>query len=273
MYDDEILKREYLNNFLKGESNSTIKESAEFKDPLQYSSDGNGLPYSQVHNNHEGKANRNIISWYIPEYGIVKMYVNPNSITYNDKKIINESQTKGGFTFQYWGEDLTRIAISGTTGSSGIEGINMLHEMYRAEQYAFDAVGLTLAANTQMTDLASQIVGGVGGIFGEASGSALNSLLGTDSPNKNLGPRNIMSLAQLAFGIEMYYSGWAYRGYFQNMTFSEKADNFLMDYQINFVATQRRGYRFNSMPWNRAANRGPSQNNTPYSFNGNKVTT
>jgi hypothetical protein len=56
----------------------------------------------------------------------------------------------------------------------------------------------------------------------------------------------------------MYYDGWVFRGYFQDMTYNEKANDFLWDYNINFIATQRRGYRVNNFPWNKSANSGPS---------------
>ena len=246
---------------------------------VKYYADGNGLPYSKVPSNHSGKIARNIISWFIPEFGVIRMFVNPSGITYNNAKAITETRTKGGYTLQYWGETLTTLSITGTTGSSAIEGINMLYEMYRAEQYAFDAVGLTLAAKNSASDLASQLIGGigssVGGLFspdgGAVGGGILNGLFGTDSPSNNLAPKNIMSLAQLAFGVEMYYNGWVYRGYFKSMTFNEKAENFLIDYRIEFVATQRRGYRVNNQAYHRTPNEGPSLYSTPNSFNGNKI--
>src|SRR5512135_2016378 len=119
------------------------------------SADGNGLPYNKINPGVNGKLNRNIITWFVPQFGTVRMYVNPQNIAYNHRKLINKDRTKGGYTLQYWGEELDTINISGTTGSSGIEGINMLYEIYRAEQYAFDAVGLTLAANNASADLAN----------------------------------------------------------------------------------------------------------------------
>ena len=90
-----------------------------------------------------------------------------------------------------------------------------------------------------------------------------------DSPNNNLTAKNIPSLAQLAFTVEMYYNGWVYRGFFENMTINERANDFLMEYQISFVATQRRGYRMNYFPWTHSAKDGPSQYTSPQSFSGN----
>ena len=67
----------------------------------------------------------------------------------------------------------------------------------------------------------------------------------------------------------MYYNGWVYRGFFENMTINERADNFLMEYQMTFTVTQRRGYRMNYFPWSKSASNGPSQYTSPYSFSGN----
>jgi hypothetical protein len=246
------------------------------------SADGNGLPYTKTKNErYTTTYKRKLITWFIPEFGIVKMYVNPEAISYTNKKIINKLQTKGGFTLQYWGEQLTTIRISGTTGSSGIEGINMLYEIYRAEQYAEDSVALSLAAanansaiNTgEFIGSAISKVAGVGydNSAVQVSSAILSGILGSDSPNANaLTSGNIMNLAQLAFTVEMYYDGWVYRGFFEDFAFDEKASDFLMNYTINFTATQRRGYRVNTFPWNKSANSGPSENNgikggVPYS--------
>jgi len=275
-------------DFLNQNNPLTSDQQAQYKSdgfllPATFSADGNGLPYTKVSSGHSGQIIRNIITWFIPEFGIVRMYINPERITYTHKKLINKDRTKGGYTLQYWGEQLSTISLSGTTGSSGVEGINMLYEMYRAEQYAFDAVGLTLAASNANTDLASKAMGMLGGavgsIFGgggsdtgSAIGGLLGGILGTDSPNNNaLAAKNITSLAQLAFTVEMYYNGWVYRGFFEDMTINEQANDFLWNYQITFTVTQRRGYRVNYFPWARSPGQGPSRDNTPHSFDLNKI--
>lgn len=243
------------------------------------SADGNGLPFTKIPPGVGGQISRNIITWFVPQFGTVRMFINPQNISYVHKKLITKERTKGGFTLQYWGEDLSVLNISGTTGSSGIEGINMLYEIYRAEQYAFDAVGLTLAANNAAADVANNLIQGIGGALGHliggssmtaAAGGAglLGGILGLDSPNNNLSARNIPSLASLAFAVEMYYNGWVYRGYFENMTINERADNFLLDYNMSFTVTERRGYRTNYFPWSNSPVSGPSSYNTPGSFNG-----
>jgi hypothetical protein len=99
-------------------------------------------------------------------------------------------------------------------------------------------------------------------------GGLLGGILGLDSPNNNLSAKNIPSLAQLAFTVEMYYNGWVYRGFFENMNINERADNFLMEYQLTFTVTQKRGYRTNRFGWEKSAKDGPSQYTTPNSFSG-----
>jgi len=185
--------------------------------PSSFSADGNGLPYNHVDSNKPAGLKRNIITWFVPQFGIVRMYVNPAAISYQHKKLLSKDRTKGGFTLQYWGEDLTTINLSGTTGSSGIEGINVLYEMYRAEQYAFDSVGLTLAANNFNNDLSHNLLNGAASLFGGSQSTQagvsglLGGILGVDSPNNSLSAKNIPSLAQLAFSVEMFYNGWVYR--------------------------------------------------------------
>lgn len=188
---------------------------------------------------------------------------------------------------QYWGEELPILNISGTTGSSGIEGINVIEQIYRAEQYAFDGVGLTLAATNSNTaaSLAGSLVtgagnalgGAIGGLLGGSEvgsaigGGLLSGILGVDSPNSGLAQKSFPSLAQLAFTVEMYYDGIVYRGFFESMTVTESATDFNLSYQISFAVTQTRGYRRNYLPFHRSAKDGASQYGTPYSYSG-KIT-
>lgn len=252
-----------------------------FTVPPVKNADGKGLPSQKVRPERVGKNTRSLMHWFVPEIGVVKMYINPHQVRYNHKKIINKEQTKGGFNLQYWGEDLSELSLNGTTGSSGIEGINVLYEIYRSEQYAFDAIGLTLASDNATSALGSQIFGGIGsaigGVTGSAVGSSIGGLLGTSaiggSPSSQaLAARSVPSLAQFAFGIELFYLGWVYRGYFTNMVVTESADKLgMFDYDINFIVTERRGYRLNNLPWQKSAVDGPSSEAVPYSFGDIKV--
>ena len=81
--------------------------------------------------------------------------------------------------------------------------------------------------------------------------------------SQNILPTTIPSLASMALGVEMYYAGWVYRGYFQSFTLTEAADRLgMMEYTIEFISTQRRGYRVNTFDWNRSAISGPSNNSS-----------
>jgi len=242
--------------------------------PSTFEADSNGLPYTQVPNNKPAQLHRNIITWFIPQFGIVTMYVNPEAISYGYKKLISPDRTKGGYTLQYWGEQLTTLNISGTTGASGIEGINVLYQMYRAEQFAFDPQAITLAANNASADLNQGLLNGSSSLLGGPSvttpgvGGLLGGILGVSSPNSALAPQNITSLAQLAFAVEMYYGGQVFRGFFDNMTVNERANSFAIEYQITFMVTQVRGYRQNYFPWSRSASNGSSTATTPNSYAG-----
>jgi len=274
------------NNIPLNQTQQEQFKSDGFNLPATFASDGNGLPSSKVTSYRSAHRKREIITWLVPQIGTVTMYVNPNRIQYKHKKLISRDRTKGGFSLSFWGEDLDVLSISGTTGSSGIEGINVLYEIYRSEQYSFDGTGLLLAANNAASDISNNLVNGLGGALGgainglfggdpssptAAAGGAglLGGILGLDSPNNTLAMKNIPSLAQLAFTVEMYYAGKVYRGYFEDMTVTESSDNFLMQYDMTFVATQIRGYRTNRFGFERSAVDGASSYTTPYSFDRN----
>lgn len=230
----------------------------------------NTLPSNNVPNFRTGTQGRDIIHFFIPEFGVVRLYVNPANINYRHKKLITKERTKGGYTLQYWGEDLNTLTISGTTGSSGIEGINVLEEIYRAEQLAFDTIGQSLSGSSAASGAQAQIISGISSALSQTSGSVVGSgTLGSGIAQGIFGantftalaPRNIPSLAELAFGVELYYSGHIYRGFFEDFQVSESASNLgLFEYTLNFTTTQRRGYRFNQFAWQRSATSGPSNN-------------
>lgn len=286
IFDDEDLKKAE-NSLNKAQQflnqNNPLNQKTNFgadgfSVPETPTADGVGLPFSKVRSNLEGTLRRNIITWFVPEFGAVKMYINPSQISYQFKKIIGRDRTKGGYALQYWGEDLITLNINGTTGSAGIEGINMLYEIYRAEQLAFDTTGLVVAANNSAAqDILSLGLNEIGGAIGGATGSTLfggvgqgtgvvGGILGLNSPAAALGSNEFTSLARLAFTVEMYYNGWVYRGFFESMTITEDANDFLLKYNIVFTATQKRGYRTNYFPWARSPQHGPSRVDTPYSF-------
>ncbi len=248
---------------------NTVFQESGFTTPLIPTADGNGLPSSKVPSNRIGEIKRETITWLVPDFGTISMYVNPQDIKYGYNKLINKERTKGGFNLQYWGEDLITLSINGNTGSSGIEGINVLTEIYRAEQLSFDSIGLTLASqDSSLNSIQSSVSAALGNSVAGSIGSAtIQSLFGADSASQSLSTRNIPTLAQNAFSVEMYYQGWVHRGYFTNMSVDETANQLgLFSYTLNFVATERRGYRYNSFAWQKSAIDGPSGNNIPRSF-------
>jgi len=242
------------------------------------SSSGDGSRQSKVPPNRIGFHKRNLVRWFIPETGIIDMYINPASISTADKKIISDTRTKGGYVMQYWGEEKTILSISGTTGSSGIEGINVLFDVYRSEQVAFDPFALAFAASldssqsddTFLGDSPGSILSGLASGIGESFTDQVTNSLASGSVNPT---RPRPTLASLAFSVEMYWSGWTYRGYFTDFKLTEAANNLgLFQYDMTFVATQRRGYRANFLPWHRSPTSGPSNSDptlgVPYSYSG-----
>lgn len=239
------------------------------------SDSGLGTRQSRVQNLRPAVNARNIIYWLVPEMPMVQMYINPQNITYSYKKGIASQRTKGGFMLQYWGEELTTLRLVGTTGTSGIEGINVLSDLYRAEQLALDPYALFLAAAQEQTglaglgsDIGNAIGGGVGGAIGSAVGGLAQSALDSALPGQTM---PTPSLAQFAFTVEMYWSGEVYRGYFASFTVTESVETLgMFNYDIEFMVTQKRGFRQNFLPWHRSATSGPSNSDpyfgTPHSF-------
>ncbi|MDB2481590.1 hypothetical protein N9W84_00320 [bacterium] len=209
----------------------------------------------------------------------VRMYLNPESVGRGDTKIISEQQTKGGFAVQYWGEQLTSINITGTTGSSGIEGINVLRSIYRHEQLQFKnilqdrlkelkedyrqaAVNRSFESKPEINDFGSAalavgdfFLGGVASQLVKGDMQVVDALVSafTEPPREQYSNfSNTPSLAALATSIDMYYQGETFRGFFTNMNFSEQASTpGIFNYNMTFKATLITGVRKNFMPWHR----------------------
>ena len=223
---------------------------------------------SRILSQRDAVFTRNLVRWFLPEAGIVEMYINPQNITYQDKKHITNVRTKGGYVLQYWGEELGQLSISGTTGTSGVEGINVLQDVYRNEQVAFDTFALAVEAAQEARQLASDFSGEANSsiltsfIEGAANGvsdmffDTVNNIIETGGANVS---RPKPTLANYAFGVEMYWSGWVFRGYFTDFRLDEKAERIgLFDYSMTFMYTQRRGLRLNNFAWHRSPTDGPS---------------
>lgn len=273
---------EAQNTFTSGEFGG-----AGFQASIAPSVSGYGTRQSRVQTERPGTFQRNMVHWLIPEGPIVQMYINPQSINYSYKKAIVDQRTKGGFVVQYWGEELIDLTIQGTTGTSGIEGINVLYDVYRNEQLALDPYALFLSAQESSSGLVqsslSSIGGAVGNFLGGGSsdiGSAIGSGIGSSLGSLLTGPANIASpgasrpkpsLASMALTVEMYWCGEVYRGYFTAFSVNENAEKLgMFDYTMNFKVTQKRGFRSNFLAWHRSATHGPSNSDPnfgrPYSY-------
>lgn len=230
---------------------------------------GLGTRQSKIQNERIAQTTRKIMHWLIPEGPIVQMYINPQQVRYGYKKAITHDRTKGGFSVQYWGEELIQIAIDGTTGTSGIEGINVLNDVYRNEQLAFEPYALYLAQQYKENSFAGDIFG-IGSDLFSGEGFVAALLGGAESPVPQSAPQG-PSLGELAVKIELYWSGEVYRGFFTDFNVTESAQNLgMFDYNINFLATQKRGMRQNFLGWHRSAVSGPSNSDPtfgpPHSF-------
>jgi hypothetical protein len=183
-----------------------------------------------------------IMSFRLPSGTSVKMYINPQNLQISDSKQIVPIRTKGGYVVQYWGANLTQITISGTTGSSGIRGINILRDVYNAENRAFD-----LVASSQVNELISVL--GASGVDPSNPGDFLPEV------SARLRERQFIlrpSLASLALSVIMYYQGIQYKGFFTSFNTTESVDNLgLFDYTMAFSATEQRGVRNNFMAWHK----------------------
>jgi len=195
-----------------------------------------------------GFLQREMMAFYLPSIGAVEMYINPQNFTITSKKHITEVRTKGGYVMQYWGELMDEIRIAGTTGSSGIEGINVLRDVYRSEHKTFSSVS---------NSLATQLGGGLNTLLANStSTSSFSMAIGRWlSFNGSIRP----TLASLAAGVSLVFQGVAYKGYFKGFTVTEKAEMpGIFDYDMSFSSFARRGIRTNFMPWHRSPRIGPA---------------
>lgn len=199
----------------------------------------------------DGVRRRQLMRWKVPDIGYVDMYINPQQMSIQEKKIVSKRRTKGGYVVQYWGEELPTIGISGTTGASGIEGINILRDVYRAEQKAFEKVAKSLTDRLGSFSL-SGVAGSIQGAIanpGKAIGSAIAGLF-----SSGVNPPLLPTLGSLALSVEMYFQGWVFKGYFTDFSIEESVQQGVgvFTYRLSFQVTDRRGVRSNFMPWHRS---------------------
>lgn len=185
--------------------------------------------------------NEQVMTWRLPNGGSVQMYINPENFVVRDSKQITETRTKGGFVIQYWGENLTQLTLSGTTGSSGIRGINVLRDIYRSESRGFELIAAQLVADIEQVKSETLVSENVNDALEETA--------------LNLQKRNFLlrpSLASLAVNVLLFYQGVQYKGFFKDFSVTEGVSKLgLFDYNISFTAVETRGQRKNFMAWHK----------------------
>jgi len=100
---------------------------------------------------------RTLIVWEIPAVqspSFVEMYINPNNLAIQDNKLQSTTKTKGGYILQYWGEELSKITLTGDTGDGGVEAVNVIRDIYRSEQIALASILLAGASTKRRQSLA-----------------------------------------------------------------------------------------------------------------------
>jgi hypothetical protein len=178
-----------------------------------------------------GITNRDnqVMTWMLPNGTTVQMYINPENLSIQESKQINSTRTKGGFIVQYWGDNLTKLTLTGSTGSSGIRGINVLRDIYHSENRIFEVV-----AGSQTGRIIDNIEAGATADAGV--GYSLVSYVSQQLRDMNFILRP--SLASLALGITLFYQGVEYRVFFNSFNTVEEVNLF-------------RGKRKNFMAWHR----------------------
>lgn len=208
-----------------------------------------------------------ILSSSVGERKIVPLYINPSSVQTNYSKNISETQTIGGFVIQYWGDRITTLSISGTTGSGGIDAINILYDVYKSEQTSFRN---TLIVRRKKLEAAlkdaqsgseelniGQALDQVlfNGAFSEISSGISETMdyfkkeITGEEVEKNsieLTP----TLSAFAVSLEMHFQGKINRGYIESMNITEDGTNpGHFNYTIQFKSLKEYGERKNFMPW------------------------
>lgn len=165
---------------------------------------------------HANEKIRNLIVWETPAAGsgaFIEMYINPENLSIKENKVQKITRTKGGYILQHWGEELIDISLSGTTGTGGIEAINVIRDVYRGEQLALQ--NIIASRGTQL--------------------------------------KRRQSLAQLATSTIMWYMGQGFRGFFVSFTYDEKISgvfNYQLMFKAVEVIGERKNFMpWHRKPW------------------------
>lgn len=200
---------------------------------------------------------------------VIPCYISPQDLKIDEKKIINQTFTKGGYIVEYWGEELPSLSASGTTGSGGIEVINILRSIYRNEQIqmanilrARDAEARELSSGEQTGTRTAGFISALDSLSGDGFSEILSGTSSiideiTDIYNEAVASvatpvTFIPSLGAFAVSVDLYMQGVKYRGYFTDFRTTENAESIgLFDYSFTFKVLRISGKRKNSMPWHR----------------------
>jgi hypothetical protein len=208
-----------------------------------------------------------ILSSSVGDRKVVPLYINPNSFQTNYSKNISETQTIGGFIIQYWGDRITTISIQGTTGSGGIDAINILYDVYKSEQTSFRNMmivrrqQLQAAIKDSQSGTESLNVGQaldqvlLNGAFSEIANGISETMdyfkkAITGEEIEKSSVELMPTLSAFAVSLEMHFQGKIYRGYIESMNVTESSNapgHF--DYTIQFKSLKEYGERKNFMPW------------------------
>lgn len=204
----------------------------------------------------------------------IPLYISPESLSVRETKKIRETFTKGGYMVEYWGEELPQITCRGTTGSGGIEAVEILRSIYRNEQIQMERLLARRARNqediaqNQLEDTSSSsslggLVSGLDALFENAISEIsdgtksiveqFTEIFDGDSDEDPEPVELIPSLGAFAVSVDLYMQGHKYRGYFTNFTVTETSSELgIFTYDFVFKVLRRTGKRLNSMPWHRS---------------------
>ncbi len=174
---------------------------------------------------------RHLMVWELYDGTMVEMYINPQQVVFNHTKKITSTRTKGGFVVQYWGDDLDTLQLTGTTGSAGIEAIEVLYDIYRSEQLSES--GLSVLGQIE---------------------KRYNKSLTTDKKQDDNSQTAYHSsdLVSRATQVTLWYGNKRYYGFFTNFSITESASSpGEYTYTINFTVWKTKGRDANYMPWHR----------------------
>jgi len=194
----------------------------------------------------------------------VEVYLNPTSFKISEAKLVESAITKGGFMVSYWGENLPTISAGGTTGSSGIEGIQILRDIYRNEQIVYKQIlkernytsseGLSSNTLTETTFDIYNIINTNSDPSSKGLKSTIENLISNKKTALEQQKQEILSpsIAAFATSVDIYFQGEKFRGFFKDFSYDENADRAgIFTYSFDFTILQRYGLRSNFMPWHR----------------------